>query len=160
MSKLTFVALTALALTASVAEGQRKPVKLPPQPTVPAEKPFEHPRVTLDSLPNGLRFAVIEDHEIPLVVVRTLIAGAAPYSVSHLDPAGKAGAWGLVMMGLREGTISRSNTQIINEFGELGTDILFPGVGTFTPPWFRSARSTWKPSLALMADMLMNPTFP
>jgi zinc protease len=160
MSKMSFAAVSALVLCAAVGEAQRKPVALPPKPAVPAEKPFVHPRVTVDSLPNGLRFAVVEDHEIPLVVVRTLIAGAAPYSVSHLDPPGKAGAWGLVMLGLREGTTSRSNTQITNEFGELGTDMLFPSVGTFTPPWFRSARSTWKPSLALMGDMLMNPTFP
>jgi zinc protease len=161
MSLFTRVGFASLAL-ATTAAAQREPVKLPARPDVPPPKAFAYPKAVLDSLPNGLRFAVIENHEIPLVVVQTTLAGTGPLGISHLDAPGKAGEIGLMLASLREGTTTRSQSQIDDEVLDLGTDMRFtPTVnGSFTSPGFVAPRSTWKPSLALLADVLMNPTFP
>ena len=151
----------ALALVAATfVQAQRAPVKLAPKPDVPPARPFAYPSFTLDSLPNGLRFAVVENHELPIVVVQTMFAGFGPLGSSFLDTPDKAGAWGLMLTMLREGTATRSATQIVDEAADLGTNLLLPGPLAFTPPWFRATRSTWKPSLALMADVMMNPALP
>ena len=135
-------------------------VKLPPRPTpAPAAAPVL-PKVTFDSLPNGLRFAVIENHEIPLVVVQTGLIGQALYGASMLDAAEKQGAWGLMLTTLREGTTLRSATQISDEIADLGTDMRFTSSVAFSAPSFRAARSTWKASLDLLADAMINPSFP
>lgn len=159
MRKLSRGVVGAL-LIAAPAVAQRPPVKLPPRPEAAPPKPFVYPKVVVDSLPNGLRFAVIENHELPLVVVRSALAGVGPLGVSFLDPAGKQGAWGLMLMSLKEGTSSRSATQITNEVADLGSEMAFPASGSFTPPSFRAPRSAWRASLGLLADLLVNPTFP
>jgi zinc protease len=149
-----------LLIAASTAGAQRAPVKLPPRPEAAPPKPLVYPTVTFDSLPNGLRFAIVENHELPLVVVQTIVPGAGPQSVSFLDTPAKAGAWGLMLTTLREGTTLRSSTQISDEVADLGTDMRFTSTTAFSPPAFRAARSTWKASLDLLADVLINPAFP
>jgi zinc protease len=145
---------------AATVQAQRAPVKLPPKPVAPPAKTFVYPTFTVDSLPNGLRFAVVENHELPLVVVQTTFAGVGPVGSSFLDTPDKAGAFGLMLTMLREGTTTRSPTQVLDEALDLGTDLRLPGPLAFTPPWFRAARSTWKPSLALLADVMIHPAFP
>jgi zinc protease len=161
MSLFKHLGFASLAFAATAA-AQRPPVKLPSRPEVPPAKPFVYPVATTDSLPNGLHFAVIENHEIPLVVVQTTLAGVGPLGISYLDAPGKAGTIGLMLATLREGTTTRSGSQISDEVLDLGTDMRFTstGNGSFTSPGFVAPHSTWKPSLALLADVLMNPTFP
>jgi zinc protease len=155
----TTLIIAALACASGHAVAQRS-AKLPARPTVPPPKPFVYPAVTLDTLPNGLRFAVVENHELPLVTVRTGFEGYGPGGLWHLDPAGKEGAWGLLLATLREGTAKRSGAQITDELADLGTDFIGTSSIAFIPPWFRAAKSTWRPSLDLLADMLVNPTIP
>jgi zinc protease len=151
------VALVCLAAAPAVAQ---RVVKLPPRPTPsPAVAPAL-PKVTFDSLPNGLRYAVVENHELPLVVVQTAVTGQALFGASLFDTPEKAGAWGVMLTALREGTTLRSAAQIADEIADLGTDMRFTTSLAFTPPSFRAARSTWRPSLGLLADVLLNPSFP
>jgi zinc protease len=149
--------LVALALTAATASAQRAPVKLPPRPEIGPAKVFTLPRATMDSLPNGLRFAVIENHELPIVTVRVALAGAAPRGGFMFDPPGKAGTYGLMMNMLREGTKTRTSAQVLEEAAELGAELTWLNTLAFPAPWYRSPRSTWVPSLSLLADIYMNP---
>ncbi len=149
-----------MLIAATTASAQRAPVKLPPRPDAAPAKPLVYPKVTFDSLANGLRYAIVENHELPLVVVQTVLPGSGPLGVSFLDTPGKAGAWGLTLMTLREGTTLRSATQITDEVADLGTDMRFTSTTAFLHPMFRATRSTWEPSLNLLADVLINPTFP
>lgn len=158
MTRLKIIAAALIVATPLAA--QRPPVKLPPRPEIPPAKPFVYPAVTYDSLPNGLRYAIVENHELPLVTVHTAVAGTGPLGISFLDAPGKQGAWGLMLTSLREGTTTRSSAQIADEVADLGTDMRFTSTIGFVEPTFRSARSTWKPSLDLLADVMMNPTFP
>jgi zinc protease len=143
-----------LVLAAAPAAAQ---VTRPPRPVAPPPKPFVYPAFHVDSLTNGLRFAIVENHELPLVVVQTAFSGAGLLGGSFLDTPGKEGAWGLVLMSLREGTTMRSLAQISDELLDLGTDMRFTSNAAFTPPWFRASRSTWRPSLDLLADVMINP---
>jgi predicted Zn-dependent peptidase len=93
-------------------------------------------------------------------VVQTAIDGTGPLGISFLDTPGKQGAWGLMLFTLREGTTTRSSVQITDEAADLGTEMRFTSSVAYLAPAFRSARSTWKPSLDLLADVMMNPTFP
>jgi zinc protease len=149
-----------LMFAAACATAQRAPVSLPTKPEVPAAKPIVYPTFTLDSLANGLRFAVVENHELPLVSVQTGFAGVGPLGSSFLDTPDKLGGWSVMLTMLREGTSTRTLAQITDEALDLGTTMQWPGAPAFSPPAFRAARSTWKPSLALLADALMNPSFP
>ena len=133
---------------------------LPPRPVAGPAKEFVFPAIKVDTLPSGLRLVVVEQHELPLVAVRVAFAGAVPPGLSYLDPVGKEGAWGLLTMSLREGTTTRSATQISDELADLGTTISAPGSPNFTPPSFTAAKSAWRPSLDLLADMLANPSLP
>ena len=160
MSFVPKCALVALMLAAGTAAAQRQPVKLPPRPEVPPAKPYTYPKVTIDSLPNGLRFAIVENHELPLVVVRTAIAGAGPGGIWHLDPPGKPGAFGLMLATLREATTSRPTAQLRDEILDIGADMFFTNSVSFTPPNFRAPRSRWIPALTLMADVIRNATLP
>jgi zinc protease len=151
------VAMT-LAVT-GVADAQRS-TKLPPRPAPAPAKAFAYPPFTVDTLPNGLRFAVVENHELPIVTVRSALAGFGPNGLWFQDPAGKEGAWGLLLTALREGTPTRSASQITDEIADLGTDFRFTSSVAFLPPWFRAAKSTWVPSLELFSDLLTNASLP
>lgn len=156
-----FIAIAAAGVTLSGVAGAQRSTKLPPRPAaIPAAKPFLFPAFTLDTLPNGLRFAVIENHEIPMVTVRTAFSGYGPYGTWFLDPPGKEGAWGMLLSTLREGTTTRSTTQIVDDIADLGSEFSMSVPTTFNSPMFRSAKSTWVPTLALFGDMLMNPSIP
>lgn len=153
-------AVVALALgCAGIAPAQRS-TKLPPRPVAGPAKAFAYPPFTVDTLPNGLRFAVVENHELPIVTVRSTFAGHGPYGLWFQDRAGKEGAWGLLLTALREGTATRSASQITDEIADLGTDFRFTGSLAFSPPWFRAAKSTWIPSLQLFSDLLTNASLP
>jgi zinc protease len=158
MTKARLIAAAFVLATPLAA--QRAPVKLPPRPEIPPGKPFTYPAVTYDSLPNGLSYAIVENHELPLVVVQTAFAGMGPLGISFLDAPGKQGAWGLMLTSLREGTPTRSSAQITDEAADMGTEMRFTSTIAYLAPSFRSARSTWKPSLDLLADVIVHPTFP
>lgn len=157
MSTLSRSVAALLLVTATAAAAQRAPVKLPPRPEVLPARPAVLPKATYDSLPNGLRFAVVENHTLPLVVVQTALAGQGLFSTWLFDSPAKPGAFALMLATLREGTATRSAAQITDEALDLGTDLRLPLVAS-TAPALVAARSTWKPSLDLLADVMMNAT--
>jgi predicted Zn-dependent peptidase len=99
------------------------------------------------TLHNGLRVAVLENHEFPVVDVTALVV--AP---SLLDPAGKEGVSALTAQMLAEGTTSRTADAVARAEADLGTSVR--ATGFFTVPQY------FEPALALMADQLMHPAFP
>ena len=149
----------AVALIATNLEAQRT-VKLPERPAPQPARPFKYPAFTVDSLPNGLRFAIIENHELPLVATRVMFEGSGPLGLWFVDAPGKEGAWGLLLMSLADGTPTRTGSQIRDEIADLGIDFTTTSAGSFVPPWFRAPKSTWRPALNLFGDLLMNATVP
>ncbi len=105
------------------------------------------PKIQMRTLRNGIRVAVLEDHEFPVVTVSAQVV--AP---DLLDPPGKEGVALFTAEMLAEGTTTRSADQIANAAADLGTNVGATGFFTITR-YFGS-------SLDLMADQLLHPAFP
>ncbi len=117
------------------------------QPIASPASAFKFPAVTSRQLDNGLRVIVVEEHALPLVAVRAVLGVD-----SLLDPAGKEGLHALTMAMLREGTSTMTTEQQSAAIGALGNDV--------SPLRFTTISQNLDPSLALMADMLLQPAFP
>lgn len=117
------------------------------RPVAEAPAPFAFPKMETQRLPNGLLVVVIENHALPLVAVRAVVGAD-----SLDDPTGKEGLYALTSNMLPEGTTSRAAEQIASEIAMLGSAV--------TPSRFTTIPQNLGPSLELMADMLIHPTFP
>jgi zinc protease len=117
------------------------------QPAPSAPVPFKFPKAETRTLLNGLRIVIIEDHALPLVAVRAMVG------VDSLnDPVGKEGLFVLTAGMLREGTTTMTGEQLLAAASALG-NVVFP-------LRFTTISQNFEQSLALMADMLIHPTFP
>src|SRR5687767_3487481 len=116
------------------------------------------PKPVEATLDNGLTVLVLEDHRFPVVNVSLQMAGAGPI----FDPADKPGLANLTAQMLREGTKTRNSRQIAEEVDKLGATLnANSGFGSTVASISASGLSdNFDQWFGLMADMLMNPTFP
>lgn len=139
------VALAGLLLFSAGAWGQdtaRPPRPIPgPAPTV------RIPRIVMRTLSNGIRVAVLENHDFPVVDVSALMV--APRA---LDPPGKEGVSAFTAQMLAEGTTTRTADELTGAEADLGTGV--SATGFFTIPQY------FEPALTLMADQLLHPAYP
>ena len=105
------------------------------------------PAIQMRTLKNGIKVAVLEQHELPIVAVRAVI-DAAPL----LDPVGKEGVASFTSQMLSEGTTTRTADQLVEAMADLGNNV--------TPGGFTTVTANVDSSLTLLADMLLNPAFP
>jgi zinc protease len=117
------------------------------RPNVPAAAPFHFPATHERTLDNGLRVIIVENHALPLVVVRAVLGVD-----SLADPVGKEGLFALDTAMLREGTSSSTPEQQSATTAQLGSAV--------SPLRFTTITRNFAPSLAMMADMLAHPAFP
>jgi zinc protease len=117
-------------------------------PPVPAQPALRVPAIEMRRLDNGIRVAVLENHQLPIVDVRAMIE--APGDM--LDPPGKDGVSSLTLRMLSEGTTTRSADALASAYADLGNHVSPTGFFTITQNVDRS--------LALMADQLIHPAFP
>src|SRR4051812_2295813 len=115
------------------------------------------PKAKEATLPNGLRLMVLEDHRVPQVSFQLMIPGAGGY----YDPADRAGlaTWTAAMM--REGTATRSSTQISEALETMGASLGASGGSSSTNAEVDgSALTESLPKLMdLAADILLHPAF-
>ena len=125
-------------------------------PKVGASPSLRVPAWTRTKLANGAELVVIEKHDLPLVAFTIdFIGGAANY-----EPAGKLGLASFAGQMLSEGTKTRTADQLSDAQQLLGTSI-GANVGSESGSMrFTSLRDKFEPSLALLTDMMLNPTFP
>lgn len=121
---------------------RRVPPPVPPQPALRV------PALEMRRLSNGIKVAVLENHQLPIVDVQAIVE--APGDM--LDPAGKDGLASLTLRMLSEGTATRSADALASAYADLGNHVSPTGFFTITRNVDRS--------LALMADQLMHPAFP
>ena len=114
------------------------------------------PAWTNASLSNGAKLVVSERHGLPLVSFQiNFIGGAAQY-----DAADKTGLASFVASMLSEGTTHRTGDQLSNDLQLLGTNIGTSIDRESGRMSFLSTKDKLAPTLAILADMLENPTFP
>jgi predicted Zn-dependent peptidase len=162
MRRITRVAL-ALVLAAPLASvaAQQKTSQLSKFdrrviPTAGAPADLRVPTWTKTTLSNGAQLIVSERHTLPLVSFRINFVGGA----YQFEPADKTGLAQIVGQMLTEGTTHRSGDQLSNDLQMLGTNVsvsVGPENGQIA---FQATRDKFEPALALLADVLLNPTFP
>ncbi len=145
----------ALAVVAPVtAQAQQLDRNVAPKP---GKSPtLRVPTWTKVKLANGAELIVVEKHDLPLVAVNIdFVGGAANY-----EPADKLGLAQFTGQMLSEGTTTKTADQLSDAQQLLGTSIsssVSQESGTIR---FTSLKDKFEPALALLADMMLNSTFP
>lgn len=116
------------------------------------------PKSQQADLSNGVHLIVIEDHRAPQVFFQMIIDGAGGY----YDPPASPGLATFTAALMREGTATKTSEQISEQLDRLAAAVSV-GAGLSTP--FANVTGNGLTNnldtvLALMSDILMNPSFP
>jgi zinc protease len=152
---LLLAVLAALALVSFPLLSQQAldRTKIPPAGKAPV---FHVPTWTKAALANGAEMMVSEKHDLPLVSFSITILGGA----SQFEPADRRGLAGITASMMSEGTKSRDGEALSNAMQMLGTSV---GVSIGSESGVLSFVSTtgkFGATLDILADMLLNSTFP
>src|SRR5688500_62337 len=124
-----------------------------PLPSEP--RPYNFPHIARETLPNGLRILVAENHNAPLVSIRGLVRSGADH-----DDANTAGLASVTADLLDEGAGSRDAIRIAEDIGLLGASL---GTGA---DWDASYVSldvlsrNAEPSIDIFGDVTARATLP
>jgi zinc protease len=147
---LALIVFLALPIVAQQALDRSK---IPP----PGKQPELHvPTWTKTTLANGVDLIVSEKHDLPLVSFSMTLLGGA----SQFEPANRRGLAALTASMMSEGTKTRDGEALSNALQLLGTNIMI-GVGSESGSMgFVSTTGKFAPTLDILADELLNSTFP
>jgi zinc protease len=123
-----------------------------PEPTA-AVSPTT-PAVAEARLDNGMRILVVNKPGLPLVSARLAFdAGSAD------DGAGKSGVAAMTANLLTQGTTTRTAPEIATQIEQLGASIGAGAGPDFTSVYANAPADVFPQTVALMADLVRNPTF-
>jgi zinc protease len=149
---IAFAILLLLSAAPSAEQGlDRKKIPTPgktPELRVPAW--------TKSTLANGAELLVSEKHDLPLISFSITFLGGA----DQFEPAGKQSVASLTAALLSEGTKTRDAEALSNALQLLGTAVNASVSGESGSISFRSTAAKFPATLDILADMLVNPTFP
>jgi zinc protease len=113
------------------------------------------PKLQRDALSNGLKIILAERHEIPIVDFwLTLDAG---FSADHGALPGTANLTSALLTG---GTAKRNALEISDDLQSLGAQLRAYSDLDFTTVFLSALKTKLDPSLDLLADVVLNPSFP
>ncbi|HMB70464.1 MAG TPA: pitrilysin family protein [bacterium] len=124
-------------------------------PAGDAEPTMTAPTIHRRTLPNGLRLAVLEQHELPLVRLDLTFRGG-----TAADPAGQGGLADVSGEMLLEGTAKKDKFEYRSALEGLGTNLGVMTQPDYTTVWMQSLRKALDESVALMAEAVLRPAFP
>lgn len=145
--------LIALASVAAVAQ---KPLDRAKVPTPGPNPTLRVPAWTKTQLSNGATLIVSERRGLPLVSFNISFVGGT----NQFEPAGKRGVAALTTSMLTEGTKTRTGDQLSDALQLLGTNIGAGISGEEGAISFVSTTKNFEATLAILADMMLNSTFP
>jgi zinc protease len=116
------------------------------------------PRPVETTLPNGLRLLVLEDRRVPRIAMQLLIPGAGGY----YDPAGLPGVGDVTAAMMREGTATRSSSQISQQLETISAMLSVTSGMSSTEATVTGSCLTEHASTLfdILGDVLLNPSFP
>jgi zinc protease len=124
-------------------------------PDLGAAPELKLPKLQRDTLSNGLKIILAERHEIPIVDFwLTLDAG---FSADHGALSGTASLTSALLTG---GTAKRNAIQISDDLQALGAQLRAYSDLDFTTVFLSALKTKLDPSLDLLADVALNPSFP
>ncbi len=127
--------------------------KVPPPGPAPQ---LRVPAWTKATLTNGAELIVSEKHDLPLVAFSITFQGGA----DQVEPADKRGVAAVTAAMMLEGTKTRDGEALSNALQLLGTSVQTGIGGESGTIRFTSTAAKFEPTLAILADILENPTFP
>ncbi|HEX4684715.1 MAG TPA: pitrilysin family protein, partial [Gemmatimonadaceae bacterium] len=155
-ARIAFALLMAVPLANAQAQQRVSNFDRRVIPTAAKPADLRVPTWTKLTLSNGAELIVSERHTLPLVSFRINFVGGS----YQFEPAGKTGLAQIVGQMMSEGTTHRSGDQLSNDLQMLGTSINV-GVGTENGQIsFQATRDKFEPALAILSDVLLDPTFP
>lgn len=117
-------------------------------------RPYSVPKVDVQTLPNGIRIAVIERRSLPIITARIQVdAGAVR------EPAAKAGLAVLTAALLSEGTRDLTGAQIAEKMGDIGAQYSTGATFGAAAATLTSLSNVFPTALNLAATTVMNPAF-
>jgi zinc protease len=124
-------------------------------PAVGSPKALNLPRLSRAKLSNGLQVVLARTPKVPVLQLNLLVRGG--WSADSRETLGHASFVGQMQ---DEGTATRSALDISEETGKLGANLFtFCGLDNCTVG-LSALKARLEPSLALWADVVMNPSFP
>jgi zinc protease len=145
--------LEVLPFTPQLAAG--KGLERSKLPELGAAPELKLPKLQRDTLSNGLKIVLAERHEIPVVDFwLTIDAG---FSADHGALPGTANLASALLTG---GTARRNALQISDELQSIGAQLRASSDLDFTTVFLSALKTKLDPSLDLLADVALNPSFP
>jgi zinc protease len=127
------------------------------KPPAPGKTPdLRVPTWTKGALPDGADLIVSEKHDLPLVSFSLTFLGGA----NQFEPADKTGVASLTAAMMSEGTKSKDGEALSNALQLLGTSVSTTVSGESGSMSFVSTTDKLPQTLDIVADMLLNSTFP
>ena len=148
--------LPVLALLSLAVVSAQAPLDRTKQPPVGKPPALRVPTWTTAKLSNGAQLIVSERHDLPLVSFTISFLGGS----NQFEKADRRGVAGFTTAMLREGTTSRTGEQLALDLQLLGTSVNASVGGESGSISFLSTTEKFQPTLAILADMLLNSTFP
>ena len=153
---LAAAGLVACIATPAFSQGAKSSFDRTVLPKAGADPVAKIPTWTKTTLSNGATLLVVERHALPLVSFTMSFVGGS----NQLEPADKPGLGSLTASMMTEGTTLRSGDDISNALQLLGTTVGFGIGGESGSVQFRSLKDKFEPTLAIMAEELLHPSFP
>jgi predicted Zn-dependent peptidase len=150
LAALATIVLHSIAPSAQQALDRKK---IPPPGKTPE---LRVPAWTKSTLANGADLLVVEKHDLSLISFSITFLGGA----DQFEPAGKQAVASLTAALLSEGTQTRDAEALSNALQLLGTSVNASVGSESGSISFRSTAAKFPATLAILADMLVNPTFP
>jgi len=149
-----FAALViSVASVTSLAQQTLDRTRIPPPGPSPV---LQVPSWTKTQLSNGATLIVSERHNLPLISFTITFVGGA----NQFEPENKRGVASLTSSMLTEGTTTKSGDQLSEALQLLGTNV-GTNVGSEEGSiGFVSTTKNFEPTLGILADMMLNSTFP
>ena len=141
---------------ANIAALAQQPLDRTKVPTPGATPVLRVPTWTKTQLANGATLIVSERHSLPLVSFTITFLGGS----NQFEPAGKRGVASMTASMLSEGTTTKTGDQISDALQLLGTGIGAGVSGEEGSISFVSTSKNFDATLAILADMMLNSTFP
>jgi predicted Zn-dependent peptidase len=142
-----------LANIAAIAQQTLDRTAVPP----PGPTPVLHvPTWTKTQLANGATLIVSERHGLPLVSFMITFLGGS----NQFEPEGKRGVASMTASMLSEGTATKTGDQLSDALQLLGTGISSGVGGEEGSLGFVSTTKNFEATLAILADEMLNSTFP
>lgn len=142
-----------LANIAALAQQTLDRTAVPPAGPTPV---LRVPTWTKTQLANGATLIVSERHSLPLVSFTITFLGGS----NQFEPAGKRGVGAMTASMLSEGTNTKTGDQISDALQLLGTSVGSGVGGEEGSIGFVSTAKNFDATLAILADMMLNSTFP